>query len=163
MNALDRANLALAGLAVMLVALLRLQDAEAPSLPPLTTQPAADVHEITLFRGPQLAWSLLRDAEGWMLTHPQVQRASAERVSALLGVLQTPSLERFPAPAALGPYGLEAPGFRLSFDGRALSIGGTEPTTGHRYVLWQDQVHLIGDGYYPYLAGGWESLSGAED
>jgi hypothetical protein len=163
MNALDRANLALAGLAALLFSLLRLQDAAAPALPPLTAQSAAEVHEITLFRGPQLAWSLLRDAEGWMLTHPQVQRVAVERVTALLGVLQTPSLERFPAPPALGPYGLESPAYRLAFDGRALSFGGTEPTTGHRYVLWEDRVHLIGDAFYPYLAGGWEMLSGVAD
>ncbi|MEJ2577114.1 MAG: DUF4340 domain-containing protein [Gammaproteobacteria bacterium] len=153
MHRLDQTNLALGALALVLACLLWWFGRGPPApWPQLTGLAPAQVHQLELFADERLVWRLLRDPAGWTLTHPEVARASSARVGELLGLLRTPSLDRFPAVGTLAPYGLDAPRYRLVVEGRELAFGGLEPTTGHRYVRVDDMVHLIGDGFYHHLA-----------
>ncbi|MFM1891057.1 MAG: hypothetical protein RLZ44_134 [Pseudomonadota bacterium] len=162
MHPLDRVNVLLAGLVLALGLWLWL-DRPGPPAPPLTALDPAAVTELRLYQGPNLLWSAQRAADGWTLTHPDAAPANAERVDQLLGVLRTPSLTQFPAPAALQSYGLAPPAYRLVCDGVELAFGATEPTTGLRYLLVDDQVHLIGDGFHHHLLAGAAGFRAASD
>lgn len=154
MHPLDRVNALLALLLTALVWWLWAGQPADPGPPPLTGIDPAAVHEIRFYRGAELGWLLLRTPDGWTLTHPEIAPAANDRVAQLLGLPRTPSLERFPAPAALAAYGLAAPAYRLVFDEREIAFGGTEPTSGLRYVLADGQVQLIGDGFHHHLLAG---------
>ena len=151
---LDRANLALALLATLLGGALLLAGAGDRPWPPLTALDPASARELRLLKGDDLQWALLAGPEGWTLTHPAARGADAGRVRELLGLVATPSFEHFPAPADLRPYGLDTPAYRLVVDGLEIAFGSLEPTTAHRYVLVDGQVHLIGDGFHHHVVGG---------
>jgi hypothetical protein len=147
MRRLDRINLALA---VLLAALLwaNRQPAGEPA-PPLTGLDPALVSEVRVQRGEHLQLALLRDTQGWMLTHPEVRRAEPQRVDTLLGVLQAPVGWRLQgSPADLAPFGLDHPVLTLSFDDIQVHFGAASSPPGQRYVAVQGRVVLIDDAYF---------------
>jgi hypothetical protein len=116
--------------------------------PPLTRLDPAVIEriEIGALSGGQVR--LRKTAAGW---HIGQAEADAQRVEQLLGICDTPSLERFPAPADLTPFGLNPAPIRLTLDTLTLDFGTTDPLNGWRYVLIGKEIHLIADGFFHHL------------
>lgn len=122
-------------------------------------QPAAltplKPHQIThfsLFDAEGRAVSLVKMTDGWRIDGPLRIKANSLRVSSLLGILTTPSLGGFRAAGNdLGTFQLAPPLARLLVAGRQLHFGDTEPVDGRRYVLIDDEVHLIEDSLFTFL------------
>jgi hypothetical protein len=147
MRRLDRVNLVLA----LLLAALLWANRQPPidPAPPLTGLDPAQVSEIRVLRAEHLQLALLRDTQGWMLTHPDVQRARPQRVNTLLGLLQAPVRWRLQgSPADLARFGLDHPVLTLSFDATQVHFGAASSPPGQRYVALQDRVVLIDEAYF---------------
>ncbi len=141
-----RLNLIL--LAVVALLGIWVWQAQPPGFPPLTSIDPAQVERIAIsdLSGRQIN---LQRREGIWFSGSSL--AKAERVRQLLGICQTPSLERFDAPDDLTPFGLTPAPILLRLDGVQLSIGATDPLNGWRYVQIGAQIHLIADGFYHHL------------
>jgi len=143
---LDRIILVLALLLATLLGLLWLTG---PKNPPLTALSPDEVNEIRVLKEGKLELGLLRDREGWMLTHPDIERAAAQRVAGLLDLLQTPSQASWPAsPDTLGHGGLAQPRRTLQFDTLEIDFGSSSTPPGQRYVRVGDHVHLIDEVWF---------------
>lgn len=120
-----------------------------PKPVPLTNTAASTVHEIRILQRGQLKLGLLRDADGWMVTHPQVGRARTQRVRQLLAILHTPSHRSWPASGdLLSQSGLDSPGRTLQFDQLRIDLGEPSTPPGQRYVRVGDRIHLIDELWF---------------
>jgi len=147
MRTIDRVNLGLALVLVLLLWLNRLPHSAAAL--PLTDMDPGRISEVRVHREGQLQLALLRDAQGWMQTHPDVARALQRRVDTLLGLLQAPVRWELPGTAGdLAHYGLDHPALSLSFDATTLHFGAASAPAGQRYVTLHGRVFLIDDAYY---------------
>lgn len=161
---LDRVNGSLAVAVAVLALWLWLGRPATTALPPLTSWHAADVNELRLYEGERVKWSVLRDKIGWTMTHPDITSADSARIDQLLLILATPSLKAWQStPETLATFGLAEPAYRLVFDLQTIALGDTEPTSGLRYVLVDDRVHLIGDGFYHHLLAAPQAFHKAAD
>ncbi len=150
LHGIDRLVLGLALLALALIAAQRL---ESPADPPLTHLDPQRVQEIRVLQDGHLRLALLRDAEGWMLTHPRIRRARPGRVASLLALLRAPSRARWPAdPGLRRQAGLDRPGRELRFDGLSLRFGRESVPPGRRYLEVEGRIHLV-DAFWYDLAG----------
>lgn len=143
---LDKLNLVLTLSLATLLGLIYKPDV---AVEPLLAVDAGSVNELRITENGQLRLSLLRDQEGWLLTHPQIQRANPKRVQQLLGLLEAPSL--MATQTARDAAGLEPPALIFSADDRQLSVGGPSTPPGHRYVALDGSVHLVDDNWYRIL------------
>ena len=152
MHTLDRINLLLALLVIGLALALWSTRHKGSQYPPLTDIDTAQVNELQLREGARLKWSLLRDAQGWTMTHPKIATADPGTVEQLLTLSATPSLQSWPATTSeLAGFGLAEPQYQLLFDDRLVRFGDLSPTSRLRYVYHEGRVHLIGDGYLHHL------------
>lgn len=143
----------IAGLALLLIGLLTARQLQEPAAPPLTSVDPDQVQEIRVFEKGKLRLAFLRDAQGWLLSHPKIVRARAPRVANLLALLEAPSRAHWPASATLRQQaGLDTPAREVDFGKLRIAFGGTSIPAGQRYVLVGDQVHLI-DAFWFDLAG----------
>ena len=164
MHPLDRVNGMLTLAVLTLAALLWLDRTTTTTLPPLTKLQPTDINEIKLYEGARIKWSVLRDQSGWTMTHPEITAANSARIDELLSILVTPSLKAWHGPPeALATYGLAEPTYRLEFDAQAIGFGGTEPTSGLRYVSIGDRIHLVGDGFYHHLLATARAFQATDD
>ncbi len=123
--------------------------AQPPGFAPLTSlDPAAVIRiEISDLSGRQIL--LQKQSTLWRSGEAT---ANAPRIGQLLGLCTTPSLERFPVPSDLRPFGLDPAPIRLRLNSLTLDFGNTDPINGWRYVRIGDQIHLIADGFYHHLS-----------
>ncbi|ODB93981.1 hypothetical protein A3194_04750 [Candidatus Thiodiazotropha endoloripes] len=137
---------------ISLLALLVWQS-QPESMPPLSKLFPAEIHSITIRTGTNnLIMGLEQDQ--WMIDG---QPALASRIEQLLTISQTASLNRFPAPPDLTPFGLENPAIVLLLNQERFSFGDIDPLNGWRYVLHNGVVHLIGNGYHHHLTASLEA------
>ncbi|MES9969535.1 MAG: DUF4340 domain-containing protein [Candidatus Thiodiazotropha sp.] len=117
-------------------------------LPPLTRLDPQQIEHISIndLQGREI--DLIRVEKQWMSGN---QPADQARITQLLKICQTQSLQRFAAPADLAPYGLAPAPIVMRLDDSTLSFGNNDPVNGWRYVHYQGEVHLIGDGFYHHL------------
>lgn len=88
----------------------------------------------------------------WFITSPVEARADGARLESLLEILSAPSHAHFPARELdLAQFELADPRRVLILNGQRMSFGNTDPVNRRRYVLFDDQVHLITDLFYHYL------------
>lgn len=146
MNRRLRINLVLLATVALLGALIWFaRPGGFPSLTPL--DPATvELIEISDLSGRQIR--LQKETRGWRSGSVAANRP---RINQLLGICRTASLERFPAPADLSPFGLDPAPIRLRLDGLIIDFGATDPVNGWRYVRIGKQIHLIADGFYHHL------------
>jgi hypothetical protein len=146
MNRQLRVNLILLATVALLGALIWF--AQPAGFPPLTPLDPFTVEliEISDLSGRQIR--LQRDARGW---RSGSATANHPRIAQLLGICRTASLDRFPTPADLSPFGLDPAPIRLRLDGLIIDFGTTDPINGWRYVRVGNQIHLIADGFYHHL------------
>lgn len=154
MNAWTRANLLLAALVVVLAVLNRWPPGLAPTAPPtLTMLDPQQVHELRVLQGRRLTLALLRDRDGWQLTHPDIARADPRRVASLLAILSAPDRQPLTiADGDLARYGLATPAWTLQADQVPIAFGAEAPLDGLRYALVAGKVHLIDGVHYHLLS-----------
>ncbi len=129
------------------------------SLPPLSTLKAGAVRKVAIMHGDGRRIVLERVAEGWTLREPFTVAANAARVESLLSFVEEQSQGSFPAQAQdLKRYGLAEPVVAAEIDGQRFAFGDLDPLSSRRYVLYQDQVHLIADFGFDHLTGTAASL-----
>jgi hypothetical protein len=88
----------------------------------------------------------------WRLTEPLQLPANTVVVESLLGLTQAASHAQWVAASLdLEKFKLKSPRIRVRLNDVELGFGDTEPLEGRRYVLAENTVHLITDGYYPKL------------
>jgi hypothetical protein len=120
---------------------------------PLTARDAAAVKEIRVLHRGELQLDLLRDADGWTITHPEIARARSARVGQLLALLRTASLGSWPVSKdLLAQSGLNDPARTLQFDDLKIEFGGPSTPPGQRYVRVGDRIHLIDELWF-YIGG----------
>ena len=152
MSPVIRANWLLTLLALVLGALLWIdQTRETGTYLRLTSLSPATIQHITLEAGGQTVEKLEKSSEGWRSLVQAAPVKDREWIHHLLHIAELPSLQQFPAPRDLHPFGLDEPRFRLQLNDILISWGSIEPLTRRRYVLVGDQVHLITDGYTHHL------------
>jgi hypothetical protein len=100
-----------------------------------------------------------RDASGWRMLAPLSVAADDRKLRQLARMAAAPSHRRFPVDALdLRELRLEPRALRLTLDGQALDIGGTEPVRHRRYVRVGTEVHLIDDAFHHRLSAAPESF-----
>jgi len=115
----------------------------------LMSLPVSQVERIQLQQGDAQAITVERQVNGWMIVDPIRVAASDYRIDSLLQLLSATSYSSFAASVRpLSAFGLEQPLARVLFNDRAVLFGDIEPLNNRRYVLIDDQVHLIDDRYF---------------
>lgn len=141
------------GLALLLIGLIIARQLGEPASPPVTDIDPGEVFEVRVFEDGRLRLALLRDAQGWLLSHPEIVRADPDRVGHLLALLKAPSRAHWPADEPLRTQaGLTRPERIVDFGKTRLAFGGPSPASGQRYLLAGDRIHLV-DAFWFDLAG----------
>ncbi|MGH8630264.1 MAG: DUF4340 domain-containing protein [Burkholderiales bacterium] len=144
-------NLLLAALVLALALLLVLTGPQPreEKQPSLTGISPAQVAHIRIERADADSIDFERDTSGWRLTAPVTARAHPARINGVLGLLGEEVYARFPAaPDALRRFGLSQPQVIVRLDQHRFAFGDINPLDEHRYVLYGDTVHLIGDSLF---------------
>ena len=131
---------------VALLALLVWQSQPQP-MALLSKLAAAEISHITISHGRDNLSMRLEQGQ-WLIDG---QPGLTSRIEQLLTISQTPSLNRFPAPSDLSPFGLKNPAVVLQLNQERFSFGDIDPLNGWRYVLYNGMIHLIGNGYHHHL------------
>ena len=118
----------------------------------LGTQSPAAIRHIRIQRPGKDTIIMERKEGQWHITQPIQVPAAAQRVRAVLKVLATPSINRFPAPQhRLQAFGFGADSVQLYLDDQTFRFGGTESIYARRYILHAGYIHLMEDYLYPQL------------
>jgi len=150
MSPVTRANAVLTLLALVLgLALWWDLERQEAHYPPLTPLHPDQIHQVFIERAGELVEHLRRTATGWRSLRGPVE--DQQWLNHLLHIAELPSLQRFPAPDDLAPFGLAEPAHRLRFNDIWIAWGGLEPVSGRRYVKVADQIHLVSDGYTHHI------------
>lgn len=156
-------NLLLLGVVALLGLLVWLtpDDELPPGVTSLTALQPAEIDHIRISNTRQPTFRLARRDGGWWMSEPYPVAANGPRIDALLNILSTPSLERFPVPGEkLQAFGLTAPRPQIVFDELRLILGGTHPYNHNRYLRIDQTLHLIKDVYpHHFLASAEEFVS----
>lgn len=145
---MNRSNLILLIVAMILAVILHypIQPKEEQQI--LTSIDPKRVDNIYIVRTPLPDIHLKKQQQQWYL---QSQLADQTLVSKILGLLQSRSFQQFSSVGkSLEEYGLEQTQTRIRFNNTDLVFGKEEPLHSHRYVLYNQQIHLI-NNYYYYL------------
>ncbi|HCC82032.1 MAG TPA: hypothetical protein DEQ25_12450, partial [Methylophaga sp.] len=80
-------------------------------------------------------------------------RANQTRINLLLSLLQQPAHQQIPVTQTtdLAEFGLQQPELSLVFNEYHFAFGDTEPLSGYRYILHNQQIYLINDDISPLL------------
>jgi hypothetical protein len=113
---------------------------------------AAQVNQITIVRLEQQSIHLQRDQQ-WQLSQPVNVRANQTRINLLLSLLQQPVHQQIPVTQTtdLAEFGLQQPELSLVFNEYQFAFGDTEPLSGYRYILHNEQIYLVNDDISPLL------------
>lgn len=110
------------------------------------------IETIRLLRNSQEVLALERDAGNWRLREPFIMDADNNRAEGLLMVAAIASEGRHDrGELDLSRYGLEPEQTVLYLDEHRFVIGDEHPLQAQRYVLFQDQVHLVPDTLFREL------------
>jgi len=120
-----------------------------------------DPRRLTIAR-PDRAYTVLeRDGPDgdWRITSPCALQVEPRRLSPLFDALAGGGA-RYPRDQVDGlGAGLQPPLATLSFDGTALSIGGTDLSGERRYVATDERVELVPEWIWPLVNGGLSALA----
>lgn len=116
---------------------------------PLTSVDSERIQVIELQRVGQPRLKLNKLEGNWWLTEPVMVHADITPVQRLLEILELESHSHYD----VGEVNLESAGLWpartiLRFDEVQLSMGGTDPLHGYRYILFNEKVHLVDDHFY---------------
>ncbi len=147
MNSRTWLNLALVLLVTALAAVVYFQPGKKiePVAPRLTTLDAQQVKQLRL-SNEQGEVVLQRVGEQWQLQQPLTLAANKFRVDRLLHWLTVSSVQSYAvAGFDLTKFGLDQPQAILVADGLKLQFGSLDPLNHRRYLLLNDQIHLVAE------------------
>lgn len=142
--------IAATGLAVFL-----LQDSNKKTGPAevlLTTVPPETVTRIQIIRADHDTLSFVKQSGSWQMQHPYAVTANEIRINALLNLLRASSYSRFnKKDLQLSNFQLDKPQVSITFNETRMDFGEASPLGEQRYVLVNNEVHLINDSPYQQL------------
>jgi len=159
MKNIHRLNLAL-GLLVMALLTFNLLQQNQDAYQPISAYQASSINNIKLIsEHKQLEFSKHNNRWSFSATpHTPVEQA---HIGKLLGILNTHSYRQFENNENnRKAFDLNAPTGKMILNDLQILYGTTEPTTNNRYILFDNQIHLITDLYYQYLLAGEDFFTG---
>ena len=70
----------------------------------------------------------------------------------MLDLLQTHSFRQFENTLQnRQAFGLDKRAYQISFNDLAIAFGSTDPVEQLRYVMVNNEIHLVNDQYYPFI------------
>ncbi len=113
---------------------------------------AVQVQRIAIERRDRDAIVLQKQNGEWQITEPVQGPANNERITSLLRYLKVPASASFVADEnKLAEYELEEPKILLRYNDTEIQFGDSHPISGERYILFNQQVHLVPDSIYHHL------------
>jgi len=111
------------------------------------------IQHIEIISSDQKIIQLTKANQKWTIeTNENVKDINQDKISYLFNLLNTNSLENFPASAEkLSEYHLSNPRITVKFNDFSIAFGDSEPLKRRRYILIDGQIHLINDMYYHFL------------
>ena len=160
MNNIHRLNLIL-GLLVLALLVFSLQQNQ-NEYTPISTYQASDINNIKLIsKQRQLEFSKHNNL--WSLPSSPDKPVQQAHIEKLLGILKTHSYRQFENNENnRKAFGLNAATGEMILNDMQILYGTTDPTTDNRYILFNNQIHLITDLYYQYLLAGEAFFSAAQ-
>lgn len=144
--------------AIVVLGLIAWLDPFSPTAPestPLTTVSSTAINKISLLKAGAEAFRLEKAIsefeDSWRLVQPIDISANPLKVEQLLNLLSTNSLRQYQIKSVhLAKLGLANPAWEMVFEAHGsvktvISFGKTEPIGQKRYVLVNNEVHLIND------------------
>lgn len=108
----------------------------------------ADINQISISLESDKPIELKRVNDNWRMIKPIEIAANEVQVFSLLSLLNTISYGKYKvAEADLAKYGLKPPTLTIEFNQNRFAIGDENPVNHRRYVLFNDNIHLIQDHY----------------
>ncbi len=152
MKNIHKLNLIL-GLLVLALLVFSLQQKQ-NEYEPLSVHQAADISKIKLIsKHRQLEFSKQNNL--WFLSNSPEKPVQQAHIEKLLGILKTHSYRQFENDENnQKAFGLNAASGKMILNDMQILYGTTDPTTDKRYILFNNQIHLITDLYYQYLLAG---------
>ncbi len=93
-----------------------------------------------------------KENKQWFMRSPLQYQTNIKRLDSLLKLLAIESHSQLDvATVELDQFNLTESGVSLMFDDHLFQFGNTDPINGRRYVLFNDQIHLIDDFIYHQL------------
>lgn len=147
MNTRTLLNVGLVVLVAVLAALVYFQPGlqQEPVAPLMTKLNPKQIKEVRL-SNEHGEVVLQRQGESWSLVSPMKIAANEFRVDRLLRWLVVSSEKSYAASGLdLAKFGLDHPQAVLQADGVELRFGNLDPLNHRRYLLYNDQIHLVAD------------------
>ena len=118
---------------------------------PISTIPANQVESIEIHAGlNQIAFKKLGNL--WAFVDDQKTSIDPGKINKLLELLNTHSFRQFEnTPDNRVAFELENSKNYYVFNNINITFGTLDPVDQHRYILINDQIHLITDYYYQFL------------
>lgn len=96
-----------------------------------------------------------KQQQWWIKENEKLTPADSQRVDQLLKITATHSFRQFAATKDNQiNFGLKEPVYSLQLNEHKLLFGHTDPVNFDRYVLTENKIHLIGDGFLHHLQAG---------
>lgn len=145
-------NLALLVVVIALALIIFNSDNGSGKTNPLTSLSKQEVTQIVITHRERKV-TIVKQGEHWQLTQPVNIAANDFRVNNLLDILSTPSDANYDATSLmLADYKLDTPETRIRFNDTEIAFGITSQVNNRRYVLLNNEVHLINDQFYPLIS-----------
>lgn len=161
MKNIHKLNLIL-GLLVLALLVFSLQQQNRNEYEPLSVYQAADISTIKLNnKHRQLEFS--KNNNLWSLSRSPDKPVQQAHIDKLLGILKTHSYRQFENNENnRKAFGLDAASGKMILNDMQILYGTTDPTTDKRYILFNNQIHLITDLYFQYLLAGEDFYSAVQ-
>lgn len=145
-------NIALVIVALSLYWFLN-QGLEAPKQQTISTVSQNDITEITITQAGMDPIVLKKTTANWQLSQPLQTSANNTRIKLLLSILDATSHSRLAHPddTMLKQLGLNKTSALLQLNDQYFQFGDLEPINKRRYILHNDNIHLIDDNIMPML------------
>lgn len=123
------------------------------SYPSLTKIASDAITTITITRPNNQPIVLNKQENGWQLIEPLSAKANDTRIQLILSLLSTPSFAQLMPSTKddLTRFGMTASATTLALNEQVFQFGSNETLSKHRYVLYNDTIHLIDDQITPLL------------
>ena len=151
MNSRKLLNLGLLAMVIGLGTIVMLDfsnETDAPEPNKISKLNSTDINQILITINSDKRIELKQTNKQWRIIEPIDIAANDVQVFTLLGLLNTISYGQYKvAEADLAKYGLDPPSVTVSFNQNSFAIGDEDPVQHHRYILFNNTVHLIRDNY----------------
>ena len=149
MTSIQKLNSILIGLVGLLIIANLMLDS--PEKNVLTSIPADDIKAIEIRSGDKLI-NFLKLNEQWVFSNDSSVAIDQNKIQTMLKLLNTESFRQFENNTDnFKAFELINSKKHIRFNQTKVTFGTIDPVEQHRYVLTQDNIHLINDYYYQFL------------